>query len=408
MNNNQRKDFIWNFLGLTINSFNSLFFLIVVNWLNGKNDGGIFTFAFSLCGLTYFIGTYFNRTYQISNPEKFNNKEFIFNRVISVFLMFLITILYAFIMKYDSYKFSIIMGLCFYKMLESFAEVLYGIEMEHKMLYKSGISMFLKGILSIIFFVIIDIFTNNLILAVYSIVLMNILFILLYDLNNCREYITSKIDYKNVLIIFKVTFPIFIFSFLNNYLINSAKYTLDYFDTATIQNIFGIILMPGTVMGLCTGYILNPYLIKLKNHYLKKEYIKLKNILYKILKVIIGLGIFTLTVAFLIGIPLLNIVYNIELNAYKYQMLMIIAGSIFLAITMIFSNALTIMNKNRIQMYLYIINSIISFVISILLIKRFGILGASLTYTIIMFIQGIEFFGMFNFYYNKLEVKNEK
>ncbi len=405
MNNSQRRDFIWNFFGLTINSFNSLFFLIVVNWLNGKNDGGIFTFAFSLCGLTYFIGTYFNRTYQISNPDKYNNKEFILNRIISVSLMFIITMLYAFLMKYDTYKFGIILGLCLYKMLESFAEVLYGIETENKMLYKSGISMFLKGILSIIFFIIIDLLTNNLIFAVYSIVVMNILFIITYDLKNCKNFINKKINYKNVISIFKITFPIFIFSFLNNYLINSAKYTLDYFDTSIIQNIFGIILMPGTVMGLCTGYILNPYLVELKDFYVKKEYKKLKNILYKILRIIIGLGIFTLTCAFLFGIPVLNVVYNIELDAYKYQMLMIIAGSIFLAITIIFSNALTIMNKNRIQMYLYIINSIISFIISIVLVKNYGIIGASLTYTIIMFIQGIEFFGLFNFFYNKLEAK---
>lgn len=403
MKNNARKDFIWNFLGLTINSFNSLFFLIIVNWVNGKNDGGIFTFAFSLCGLTYFIGTYFNRTYQISNPCGFNNRDFIINRLISILLMFIFTIVYALIMHYNLNKFCIIMGLCIYKMLESFAEVMYGIETEHNKLYKSGISMFMKGISSIILFLIIDIITKNLVLSVLSIIIMNLLFILIYDLPNCKKYISKTFSYKNVIKIFKFTFPIFIFSFLNNYLINSAKYTLDYYQPASIQNIFGIILMPGTVMGLCTGYILNPYLIELKNYYKNKKFKKLKDILYKILKIIIGLGIFTLICAYTFGIPLLNFVYNINLDAYKYQMLLIIAGSIFLAITIIFSNALTIFNKNNIQMYIYIINSIVSLLGSIVLIKQYGILGASLTYSIIMLIQGIEFYMLFIFFYKKME-----
>lgn len=404
MKNNSKKDFIWNFLGLTINSFNSLFFLIIVNWINGKNDGGIFTFAFSLCGLTYFIGTYFNRTYQISNPNKFSNKEFICNRLLSILFMCILTISYAVIMKYNMYKFSIIFGLCLYKMLESLAEAMYGIETENNELYKSGISMFMKGISSIFLFLVIDIFTSKMLLSVISIVIMNLLFIIIYDIPNCKKYISTSFDYKNVLKIFKFAFPIFIFSFLNNYIINAAKYTLDYYDTASIQNIFGIILMPGTVMGLCTGYILNPYLLELKNHYINKEYKELKSILYKILKMIVGLGLFTLICAFIFGIPLLNLVYNIKLDSYKYQMLMIIAGSVFLAITIIYSNALTIMNKNRIQMYLYICNSIISLISSIVLVKHFGIFGASLTYTIIMFAQGVEFFGLFNFFYKKMEV----
>ena len=72
---NNKKNFIWNFLGLSINSFNSLFFLIIVNRINGGNDGGIFTYAYSLVCLTYFIGLFFNRPYQITNPDKYSNKE---------------------------------------------------------------------------------------------------------------------------------------------------------------------------------------------------------------------------------------------------------------------------------------------------------------------------------------------
>ena len=403
--NNDMKNFVWNFLGLTINSFNSLFFLVIVNWINGSSNGGIFTFAFSLCCLTYFIGTYFNRTYQITNPNNYKVKEFVLNRIISIILMFIVTLSYSLIFRYDIYKFSVIIGLCLFKMLESFSEIMYGIETEHNELHKSGKSMFLKGLLSVLLFLIIDLLTNNMLYAIYSIVFVNLLSILFYDIPNCKKYINKEYKFKNILHIFKYTFPIFLFSFLNNYLINSSKYTLDFFEPSEIQNIYGIILMPGTVMGLCTGYILNPYINELKEYKIKKEYNKLKRQIYKIIKYILLLGIFTLICAFIFGIPLLNVVYHIKLDEYKYQMLLIIFGSIFLAVTIIFSNILTIMNKNTVQMILYLINSIISLILSVFMIRIYGILGATITYSIAMFIQGIEFYITFNYYYKKMEVE---
>ena len=39
MKNNLKKNVIWNTLGLTFNSFNSLFFLIIINRINGIDDG---------------------------------------------------------------------------------------------------------------------------------------------------------------------------------------------------------------------------------------------------------------------------------------------------------------------------------------------------------------------------------
>jgi hypothetical protein len=49
------KNFIWNNIGLTFNSFNSLFFLIIVRYINGTDIAGVFTYSFSLCCLFYII-----------------------------------------------------------------------------------------------------------------------------------------------------------------------------------------------------------------------------------------------------------------------------------------------------------------------------------------------------------------
>ena len=67
MDNNARKNFIWNIAGLTFNAFNAFLFLIVVKLVNGIDIAGVFTYSYALCSLFYFLSTYYNRTYQVSD-----------------------------------------------------------------------------------------------------------------------------------------------------------------------------------------------------------------------------------------------------------------------------------------------------------------------------------------------------
>lgn len=386
--NNDKKNFIWNFVGLTFNSFSSFFFLIIVNQCNGKEEAGIFTFSYSLICLLYFIAAYYNRTYQIADTtKKFNNREYIYHRIISCLLMILITVLFLLIADYSYFKSIIILLLCFYRLIEAFCDSLFGILQRENELYKCGISLFIKGFLGVVIFFIIDYFTKNLIIATFSLTLVNLSVLLLYDFNNIKKYIESEGNIKKSLLIFKQAFPIFVFSILNVYLVNSAKYTLDIYENNLIQNIFGIILMPGTILSLCCQYLLNPHILKLTNFYKDGEFKSFNNILIKVSCIIIGVCIIGEIVCYTFGIPVLNFIYDVEINEYTNLLAMIILGSALLAIVSILSNALTIIHKNKVQMYIYLITSVISLVISFILIQNYSITGAALTYLITMFIQ---------------------
>ena len=79
-NKNFNKNFLWNIVGTTFNAFNSLFFLIIVTRINGTNDAGIFTLAYSTACILYVIGVYAGRIFQVTERENINNKEYIVNR----------------------------------------------------------------------------------------------------------------------------------------------------------------------------------------------------------------------------------------------------------------------------------------------------------------------------------------
>ena len=121
--------------------------MIIVTRINGIKNAGIFSIAFATACILYIIGIYAGRIYQVTeNDKKITDKDYIISRVISCLLMLIIGLLFIFIRGYNFYKSIIFILLILYKLLESFSEVLYAIMQKNNLLYKVGISLFLKSI----------------------------------------------------------------------------------------------------------------------------------------------------------------------------------------------------------------------------------------------------------------------
>ena len=66
-------------------------------------------------------------------------------------------------------------------------------------------------------------------------------------------------------------FPTFCVTFLNIYLINASKYAIDNVMTEDYQAIFGIIVMPATIMVLLAQFMVHPFLNSITNYIEKNE-----------------------------------------------------------------------------------------------------------------------------------------
>lgn len=389
-----RKNILWNIIGATTNAFNSLLFTIIVTRINGTNDAGIFTYAFATACLLYVIGVYLGRTYQVTDINEENtNNDYIYNRITTCVIMLILSILFVMIKNYDIYKATIIVSLCGFKCIEAFSEVFYGIIQKNEELYKVGISMTAKAILGVLIFLLIDVITKNLIFSCVSIIIVNILFLIFYDIKNSKKagLEIKKYNNKGNMRLLKIGFLTFFLTFLGLYLINAPRYAIDDLSTNEIQTIFGIIIMPATFMGLLGQFIIQPALTKFSNFMKNKEYEKLKNITIKILSLISILGIIVLVVAYFLGIPVLELVYGINLSPYFISFIIIMIGAILYSIQVISSAILISMRKILAQVIIYSAISIISTFMSYYLVKGFDILGASISYCTTMFLVAILF-----------------
>ena len=385
-----KKNFIWNILGTGFNAFNSLFFLVIVTRINGVNDAGIFTIAYSTACILYMLGVYVGRIYQVTETDKtINDKDYIVNRIITTITMLVLVGLFALIRGYNLFKTIVFILLTLFKGLEAFSDVIYGILQKNEKLEIVGKSYFIKSLLSVVSFIVIDYFTKNMIITIVSINIINILIMILYDFNYAKHYINfNEIIHKtSVMKIFKAGFYTFAIAFLGIYLINAPKYAIDTYLPNDIQTIFGIIVMPATVVGLVAQFLIHPYLNQILDIYEKRDIRRLNVIKRKLIFSILGFGLISSILAYFLGPEVLGLIYGIDLSLYRVSLLIIIISATIYTIGVIYSSILTTMRDTFSQFIIYLILSVFAYITSNVMTKIGALNGAVWAYLSIMLLQ---------------------
>lgn len=184
--------------------------------------------------------------------------------------------------------------------------------------------------------------------------------------------------------IFKIGFFSFGLNFVGIYLFNISRYSIDDLLSNDMQTIYGIILMPASFMALLGQYIVQPSITKISNYIRDKKYFDLKNIILKLLIIIIALGIAVFAVAYIFEAPVLKLVYGVDISEHFVSMLIIIVASVFYSISIIISAILISMRKTLSQVISYIVVSVIGTFIAYKFVENFQIFGASITYLLTM------------------------
>lgn len=390
MVNNVKKDYFWNTLGTSLFSFNSLFLMIIVTRLNSLSDAGIFSFAYATAGIINYFALYSGRTYQISNTnKKFTDSLFVITRYLTAFFAVCISIMFIVINGYSVNKALVILLLCIVKCIEAISDVYYGILQKNSRLYIAGKSMTYKSLISILGFIVIDLFTKNLLISCLYLLIISICFLLIYDIYNTKRIKKLINDFQKVNIIglLKASSYTFMFTLTVTVILNLPRYFIDFFLNDSDQAIYGIISMPATFVMLFSQFILQPSLVSLTNHYKRREKIEFNKIVLTISSIIFGSMLIILPIAYFLGIPVLEIIYNVELSSYRIYLLLIILGSSFYAVSNVFLNALIVIQCNKEQLWIQILLLALSGVSCFLLISNYGIVGGMISYFVIMFMQ---------------------
>ena len=131
-NNVERDSFIWNLIGSTLNSFQSIIMLVFITRITNLIDAGIFSIAYTNSILLLNIGKFGMRNFQVSDiTEEFNFFEYKFSRYLTTATMLIVSIIYIFFTylthNYSINKVLITFILCVYKSTDSIEDVYHGL-----------------------------------------------------------------------------------------------------------------------------------------------------------------------------------------------------------------------------------------------------------------------------------------
>ncbi len=404
--NNAKSGFIWNILGSFCNAFSSVILLMLVSRVNGPIDGGIFSIGFATAQLMETVGLYEVRTYQVTDVKnKFSFSEYHSARILSCLLMILMSILYIFISGYTFYKAIVCFLLCIYKMIDALSDVYQGLFQKEDRLDLAGKALAYRVALATVGFSIVIFTTHHLLLSVFILTLIAILVFIFFDLKYGKKFSKIKFEFNfgKIKQLFIDCFPLFLGSFMLMYIINAPKYAIDNYLTEDIQTYYNVLFMPASVINLMTLFIFRPVQISLAVAW---DNARLDEFLSIIKKQILLICIFTIVVilgGYVIGIPILSIIYSINLSIYRPELIVILIGGGCNAIMTILYYILTIMRKQKSILFGYSVVWGFSLVCTPFLVKSFDITGASFAYVIQMLMMIIIFTTMVLFNAKKIK-----
>ena len=110
---------------------------------------------------------------------------------------------------------------------------------------------------------------------------------------------------------------------------------------------------------------------------------------------------------YLLGIPILSILYKTDLNAYKIDLIILLIGGGMYALSNFLIIVLTTIRKQNKLIGIYVISSILVYFLSNKLVSLFGITGATLTYTFSMILVSICCLLLFTLSYKEMRKFND-
>lgn len=384
---NKKNTFIWNTIGNVANALLSLVLLIVVNWFLGREDGGLFSFAFSNAYVFYTIGVFSVRAFQVTDVENLHKTEhYIALRFISCTVMILSVLIFVVFSSRSIYESWVVILLALFKCVDALSDVFQGSLQSKGRLDIAGKGMFYRAMLSGIFFTAFVIFLHNLLLGSFFAVIANLVVFLLYDFKQASKYdvVRPAFDLGFIRPIFISCLPIFLSDLLWRYIFIAPKYSIKSMLSDSLQNVFGIISMPASTINLIGIFLFYPLLVGFAKKYQQNEKRQFVRTIYALIGLLAFFTVLAEIITYFIGVPLLNIAYHIDVTQYKFDLLWLMLAGGLGATSNIFTYVLTIMRRQTLLLLGNFFSAIFAVVVSQYCVKNYGLYGASIANVLIM------------------------
>ena len=412
----EKSGAFWNMVASVFFSFQQVLFSMVMTHVLPKTEAqlmsGIFAIGYADANLFLCLGKYGMRFFQVSDVDReYNFREYRVGRLITTICMTVVSIVYVVVISnlngYTMNKAMIILWICLLKVPDAFEDIYFGEYQKNERLDIASKMWGTRYIATIILMIILIIVTKNLLLTlivstVFTYIVMAVYILMTKEFVSEREPYDMKRVWKQLL----VTFPLALGGFLTFYIGVAPRNAIDnMIGDDTIQAIYNYLAMPVFVVQMMVTFVFNPriyYISCLWNEKKIPEYIKetLKQVAF-----VVVITIICIIGAALLGVPVLSMLFNLDLAPYKADLLIMLIGSGCLGLATLLANLLTVMRYQNAILVGYAITALVALLFSNKAVATYGIRGAVVFYVAILFLQSVIFVA--EFIYGVLKNRNK-
>ena len=374
-------------------AFQSVIMLITLTHACDLATAGVFTIAYASANLFMIVGSYATRTYQASDASgDFSFSGYLSTRIVTVVAMLVCVIVYLSLISwqlgYPIEKSLAVFLMCLFKAIDAFEDVFFGNYQQHGRLDVAGLLLSIRLALCVVVFVVVILLTASLLIAIAADIVFSMLFLvgaLVFVKKGAGLPIgDAVIQFSETKKLLRNCAPIFVATFLQFFIINAPRFAIDATMNDAAQAIYGFIAMPVFIVSLLASFIYNPAVASLSRWWATGEFERFIRRFLRLGLWILAITFVCVALAFFLGVPVLNTLFNNDLSPYLIELCILVTGGGLLAFVALFTVGITIIRRQNSLIWGFGTTTLIVLIVSRYIVSLWGITGASWLYFVSM------------------------
>ncbi len=414
--------FIWNAIGGSLFAGQSVILLFLCARFYDQETAGVVSISYALANLIYMIALYGVRNFQVTDTkETYRFTDYLVLRALSILFAVAILLSYMVLMyKYNGYsghKCAVVIAMTVLKMVNAAEDVIVG-RLQQRGFFVVGARMgavrefIMLTAVCILICMKFDIVAALICGTVISLVMELFLVsksrnylrsdmqetdapddadVYAHDMDEAGMIITggdtvsgrAGFDRARLLGLLRSCTPLCVSTVLAIYLSNIPKYVTDWYLDEITQAIVGYLILPVFIIALLNQFIYTPFikgLGDLWNAGNRRGFIN--RVALQSVVIISSAGIILL-ISYWIGIPLLSMVYNIDLRPYMKEFVLLLVGGGLYALEYYLIIPVTVMHEQVKIALSYMAAIVMSLAVQKSLVAGLGLTGVGVLYILV-------------------------
>ena len=324
--------FFWNAVYAGLNAAQSAVLLLAISRRYDIRIAGMMTIGFTIGNLVAIMARYGMRNYLVTDVnEQFRFPDYFLSRFFSTAGAVTLSLCYLAFMtisgRYTPEKGLIVLGIILLK-VEGAIEELYVSRLQQKGRLDIGarIAAFRLGGSTLIIFMAIWVIPSLpvcLLLGIITEILLDVL--LIPTGKKYADFSLETFSTKAAFRLLRIGIPLCIGGALHNYVGNAPKYLVDMYLTDGMQAVCGYVMMPMFILSILNTFVMSPAVKGLGDAWNTDRGLFRRKVIRHIMLISV-LTVVVLGTGLVIGLPVLSAMYQVDLQPYSKEFLILMAG----------------------------------------------------------------------------------